>query len=166
MKLTTNVKENLEIVKKAAKECFKNYPILQELTLVQAILEGGLLRSPPSQLALLYCNLFGMKPGSIIKAGTSEDPLYARHGIIMLPTKECDKYHCWKESQPFLWNSNIEDSFAQHELLFTKLSRYKNLFTAKSFEEAARMVQADGYATSPTYTDDLIRVYKTYVRGK
>ena len=155
--LTNNAKDNLDIVRQACKSCFVDYPILQTLTLCQAIEESNLLGTP-SKLALRYNNLFGMKPGSIVPKGTNIN------GVVLMNTHECDKYGCQEVDQEFLYNDDIEDSFKQHEELFTNLSRYKNLFGAQSLEEAARMVQSDGYATNPDYAENLIRIYNQYVK--
>ncbi len=150
-RLTAQSKLNLNIVKEAVKECFKGNKVLQDLTLAQAILEGGLYNTPPSGLALNHCNLFGMKPGKLIPTGTN--------GIVYLMTTECNKDKCWKESQPFLSNLNIEDSFKQHELLFTSLERYKPLLNAQTFQDAAKIVRLCGYATDPSYTQKLIDIH-------
>lgn len=157
-KLTKDSKTNLEIAKKASMLCFQQYPVLQQLTLAQAILESGLRNSPPSSLALVHCNLFGMKPGRLIARGTD--------GIVYLPTKECDKYHCWTEKQPFLANNNIEDSFDQHEKLFRNLSRYSALLRVTTFAEAAKVVKDCGYATDPKYPAKLIEIYKQFIEDK
>ncbi len=151
--------DNLAIIKQCSAVCFIDYPILQTLTLCQAIEESNLLHHC-SRLALVYSNLFGMKPGSIIPRGTST----VNDGIVNLNTHECDKYGCEEIEQPFLSNASIEDSFKQHEELFRQLNRYSNLFKAQSLDEAARMVQADGYATDPNYADNLIRIYNQYVK--
>jgi flagellum-specific peptidoglycan hydrolase FlgJ len=160
MKLTLNNKENIEIVKKAAKYCFTDYPVLQELSIVQAILESGLLLPRPSKLALEYCNLFGMKPGKIFSRGTL-DP----DGIVKMMTTECDKYSCYKIPQPFLANTDIEHSFGQHEQLFRRLPRYKPLFECKTFAQAAQTVRQCGYATDPDYSIKLVNIYHKHVRS-
>lgn len=148
--LSDNNQLNIEIVRKASKECFKDYPILQQLTFCQAILEGGLqLDRHPSKLALEFNNLFGMKPGKIIITGT------ANPGLVWLPTRECDKYSCWTEKQPFLSNKDIEDSFKQHEQLFSQLQRYKPLFDCKAFEDIQYVILQCGYATDLDYPEEL-----------
>lgn len=150
-KLTLDQAANRKLIIYLSKQCFKDFPVLQQLTAVQAIEEGGLELETPSGLALNYCNLFGMKPGSVIKTGTM--------GLINLRTTECDKYDCKPVQSPFLYNKQIEDSLAQHELLFRTLPRYRNLFTAKTLQQAAHLVQQDGYATDPNYADNLIATY-------
>lgn len=155
--LTNNNEVNIEIVRQAVKNTFIVEPLLQQLTFVQAILEGGLqIGRSPSALAIFYNNLFGMKSGKIFPRGTKGS------GIIELKTTECDKYHCWSEPQPFLMNEEIEDSIYQHEMLFKRLSRYKPLFDCKTFEEIARQVKNCGYATDPEYPNKLIELHNMY----
>lgn len=153
--LTKDSQVNLSLVKEAVKACFVKYPLLQQLSQCQAILEAGLLQSPPSKLALQFNNLFGMKSGKLIKEGTA--------GVIKLPTKEFLNGKWVTVMAPFLSNTCIEDSFKQHEKLLSELDRYDNLFNAKSFEEVALLIKQDGYATDPKYPVLLMQIYKKYV---
>lgn len=153
MKLSKDNKENIEIVKRLGRLYFQEYPILQIITVAQAILESGLTLEKPSGLAFDHCNLFGMKPGRIVPMGTN--------GVVSFNTKECDKYSCWTEKQMFLSNHNIEDSFAQHELLFTRLPRYAIMFKAKTFPEANKSLGESGYATDQRYFIKLLNIRKT-----
>lgn len=153
MKLTNNSHENIELVKKLSVQ-YTDDVFIAQLTAAQAILEGGLERtSGGSQLAVKYCNLFGIKPG-FIRTGT------ATPGVVWLPTNEfVHNVGMVKKDQPFLSNLNIEDSLKQHVELFKGLSRYSNLFNCKSFEEIASNVYEDGYATDPNYPQKLIDTY-------
>lgn len=155
--LTNDSTQNIDICKQAILACFVNYPILQQLTLCQAILEAGLQRSPPSQLAIKYNNLFGMKPGSIVPLGTSTP------GYVILMTTEYVNGNAERVPSRFLANKDIEDSFKQHEKLLLSLSRYSNLKTAQTFKDAARMIREDGYATDPSYTNLLEEIYNKYL---
>lgn len=150
-RLTTIIKTNIQLVKDLAKKSFPNNPILADMTAVQAILEAGLRRSPPSKLAYEHNNLFGIKG-----KGTA--------GSVNMMTHEwSEKTGMVEIMQPFAKNISVEDSFAQHNKLFD-LPRYQNLKMAKTFEEAARLIRLDGYATDPNYTLLLIEVYNQYVK--
>lgn len=149
--------ENIKLVKDIARKLYPNsdQKLLADLTVTQAILEGGLRKAPPSSLALKYCNLFGQKPG-YIKKGTA--------GIVYLMTKEFVKGKEISIQQPFLANKNIEDSFEQHMKLLTELPRYQNLKQAENFEDIARRIQVSGYATDPKYSKLLIEIYEEYIK--
>lgn len=151
--LSNDANENIELMKKL---CLDG-TIFGELTFCQAVLEGGLRNSPPSELALKYCNLFGMKPG-FIRTGT------ATPGVVELPTNEyVHNVGMVKVNQPFLSNLSVEDSVAQHKHLLTGLSLYDNLFNAKTFNEAAETLLADGYATDIAYSKNLIQIHDHYL---
>ena len=124
--------------------------LLADLTVVQGILEGALNREPPSELALKYNNLFGIKG-----IGTA--------GYILLPTHEYTHDGWIEVDQRFARNLCIEDSIRQHQSLL-ELPRYADLNGATTFEEIAGCVREDGYATDPQYTQELIDVYDEYVR--
>lgn len=157
--LTVNSELNLKIVKNLSKNYFNGDKVLQDLTVTQAILESSLLFSPPSQLALKYNNLFGQKPSETI-------PELAKgtNGIISMPTHEWSRGKELKVYQAFLSNKEIEDSFEQREILFNSLDRYDNLFGLSFFNVAAELVRQDGYATDPSYTQELIDTYNRYVK--
>lgn len=142
--------KNLQLIVDAAD---KVYPepdkhLLADLSIVQAILEGAVLNNPPSQLALKYNNLFGIKG-----IGTM--------GSVDLPTHEYYDKQMHTLEQKFAWNKNIEDSFLQHRKLLEH-SRYNACWSTKTFGEIAHAVHDAGYATDPSYADELIRVYKEY----
>src|SRR5258708_34267808 len=100
-KLTADVNSNIVLIKQLAHDIFPDKPLMAALTVSQAILEGALLKSPPSTLAFKYCNLFGMKPG-FIRTGT------AIPGIVELPTNEYIHNRGMIEcNQPFLSNLEI-----------------------------------------------------------
>lgn len=162
--LSTNKYTNIRMIKQLQANSFKGNKILQDLTLAQAILESDLMETRPkaggtggSQLATKYQNLFGQKPGKLIPRGTK--------GVVYLETEEQDKGgRVFRRKEPFLWNESIEDSLQQHEKLFTENERYKNLWQAKSFEEAAKLVRMDGYATDVHYTQLLVNVYNKWIK--
>lgn len=159
-KLICDAQSNITLVTNLSNECWPNNPLLASLTTVQAILEGGLRNNTPSELALKYCNLFGMKPG-FIRNGT------ASPGTISLPTHEYVQGTGMIEiNQPFLSNNNIEDSLNQHKQLLSELDRYSNLFECTTFEDIAHAISSDGYATDPKYADELIEIYQNYIGDK
>ena len=153
--LSNDSKINIPTIIKICLDSYKDYPILGQLTACQAILEAGLARTPPSGLALRYNNLFGMKPGSIVREGTA--------GVILLDTKEYIKGKMVTVKQPFLRNKELEDSIDQHRKLFDSLSRYAGLKTCKTIEEACKEVYRAGYATDPNYPSKLLSIYNKYL---
>ena len=67
--------------------------------------------------------------------------------------------------------TNIRDNFRAYDSMeegvagyygFINWSRYANLKTATTPEEYAQMLKADGYATSSTYVNTLIKIVDTY----
>lgn len=119
--------------------------VLPSLTMAQAIIESKYGNSAPGN------NLFGMKGRY---NGQSQ----------LLKTKEWDtkqkKYiEVMAEFRKYpTWDHSISD----HAWLFCRLSRYKNLIGCKDYKQACKNVHADGYATSPTYADTLIKTIEKY----
>lgn len=155
-KLTNDSKTNIKLVKIAAQQVYKDYPIVAQLAIAQAILEGGLRNSPPSSLALKYNNLFGIK-------GTGNG------GFVTLPTTECNSKRCYKTKADFAVYNSVEDSFARHRRLMengtkSNPARYRAVFKAKNLKEAATAVQSGGYATDKKYVSKLVDVYNQYVK--
>lgn len=146
MNLTNDPQTNLKMIKQCSLEIYPNNVVLAQLTAAQAILESRLL-SDPSELALKYNNLFGIKG-----LGTAKTP------SVVLPTHEYNPRDGWEEVQErFASNLNLEDSLKQHKLLL-ELPRYKAVQQAKSFSEAAREVYIAGYATDYRYPSELIAI--------
>lgn len=153
--LTDDKDKNIKIVMNAAKTCYPNNKILAQLMAAQAILESRLL-GVPSELAKKYNNLFGIKG-------------FGTAGYVILKTTEYT--HNGEEivNARFASNKSIEDSFEQRKNLIDNgttdnPNRYKNLYNATTFEQAANMIRLDGYATSPTYSQDLIEIYNKYLK--
>ncbi len=152
-----NFSSNLELIKEIAEQTFPDRPVLRDLGITQAILESR-LTGIPSQLALKYRNLFGMKPG-LTKSGT------AVPGVVYLMTTEYIPGGGKERTKaPFLSNKNIEDSFEQYKKLIG-LDRYARVRAAKSFDQAAFEIRAGGYASDPLYTKLLIETYNKYVKN-
>lgn len=170
---------NLRLVKSIINSLYPDdMQVLRDLTFVQAILEAGLKRTPPSVLALKYNNLFGIK-GQGTKGSIT---LYTREQYLMSPVafkeavaknrkvkviKQGDNMITVEEDLPqaFAQNASVEDSIKQHIALLAK-PRYAAVRTAKTFEIAAQAIRDAGYATDMTYPQKLIAVYKDYVLTK
>lgn len=146
---TSNIKDNIQVLKDSIDKVYHDLPIVGEICLVQAVHESGFLKKP-SQLAVKYNNLFGIK-------GTGTD------GSVELMTFEFVKGHWVKVPQKFASNLTVEDSIRQHRHLMengTKSSpkRYNGVLKAKTFSEAANALYTGGYATDPKYSKKLLGV--------
>ena len=114
--------------------------------IAQAILESGWGKS---SLASKYHNYFGLKCGGAWKGKS-----------VNMATKEEFKVGTL---------TNIRDNFRVFDSMedgvkgyfdFINYSRYANLRGVKDPEEYCRRIKADGYATSSTYVDNLMRVIR------
>ncbi len=141
-----NALQFFEIIKPMVIADMQKTGILASLTAAQAMIESS---KGNSGLTMKANNLFGIKGA------------YHGQSIKMLTTEYIDgkprkvyadfrKYPSWQES------------ITDHSGLFLRSSRYANLRGCKDYKQACRNVQADGYATSPTYADTLIKTIETY----
>ena len=148
---------NIQLIKDLCTKLINN-PIVRDLTICQAILESR-LEGKPSLLAYNSCNLFGIKAGGVV-IGTA-NPNYTE-----MPTKEYKTDGTsYIEMSKFVKNNNLEDSIKQHEALFERLDRYHNLLVPSiTFQEAAHLIQEDGYATDPNYSNLLIDMYNKHIK--
>ena len=114
--------------------------------IAQAILESGWGKST---LASKYHNYFGLKCGGAWKGKS-----------VNMTTKEEYKVGTL---------TNIRDNFRVYDTMedgvkgyfdFINTSRYSNLRGVRNPEEYVRRIKADGYATSSTYVDSLLRVIR------
>ena len=138
------------IIKKIADYCIKVYPkkkILPSLVIAQCILETGHFKSG---LFLNAYNLTGMK----WVAGCGCD-------AITMPTKEWNGKCYITINAKFRKYKTLEDGIEGH-YKFLEYPRYSNLKGVTDYVTACKLVQQDGWATSPTYTANLINVIKTY----
>ena len=120
--------------------------ILASLTAAQAFIESA---KGNSGLTTKANNLFGVKGsynGQSVKMLTTE---YIG-GVPQKVYADFRKYPSWQES------------ISDHSGLFLRSSRYANLRGCKDYKQACINVQADGYATSPTYAQTLIKTIETY----
>ncbi len=161
--LTGNPKEDLEIIKEAAKVVYPTNLSMRALCICQAILESGILQGG-STLSNKYNNLFGIKGRGIVT-----------NKFINLDTKEYFPHKGWiiirairQDYTPgvsFAWNASVEESFMQHKRLMEKPG-YKHLFNSKTPQDAMIGVKQAGYATDPAYPLKLIDIYNTYIKEK
>jgi hypothetical protein len=114
--------------------------VLPSLTMAQAILESGWGNNAPGY------NMFGIK--------WSKD---CGHDYQLLWTKEWDgKKYIDVQARFRKYNSYTESIDDHTDLL--QASRYKPVRDAHDYKEACKQIKACGYATSPTYTENLIRL--------
>jgi len=138
----------LQKIKEPVIDDMRRTGILASLTAAQALLESD---RGNSRLTRDGNNLFGMKTGTGWQGKT-----------VTMMTKE------WKSAQyvdvaaSFRAYDSWADSIADHSSLFLRYDRYANLRGCTDYRAACRYVREDGYATSPTYTDSLIRVIDQY----
>lgn len=99
-------------------------------------------------------NLFGIKAG----AGWRGD-------IVQVMTTEFSDGTARSVEQPFRAYRSYAESFADYAHLIARSDRYREVRTAPSAEEAARRIQAAGYATDPAYADKLIAIMG-YFQGR
>ena len=141
---------NSEFIEKIAKYV-KKYAYVYGIEvhspiIAQAILESGWGKSG---LASKYHNYFGLKCGSSWKGKS-----------VNMATKEEYKVGTL---------TNIRDNFRVYDSMeagvkgyfdFINTSRYANLRGVTSPEEYVKRIKADGYATSSTYVDNIMRVIR------
>jgi len=120
--------------------------ILASLTAAQAFIESS---RGNSGLTTKANNLFGIKGkynGQSVQMWTTE----YYNGIPQRVLANFRKYPSWLES--------VND----HSALFNRLDRYANLRGVTDYVRACNNVQADGYATSPTYSTTLLNTINSY----
>ncbi|MFT0531543.1 flagellar assembly peptidoglycan hydrolase FlgJ [Castellaniella hirudinis] len=119
-----------------------------KLILSQAALESGW-----GQREILHPdgrashNLFGIKAGSRWQGE-----------VVRVMTTEYVDGQPKKMQQTFRAYDSYADSFADYADLLGKSERYSDVVNARTAEDAARKVQAAGYATDPSYADKLISI--------
>lgn len=136
----------LEVLKPYVIEDMKKNKILASLTAAQAFIESN---KGNSGLAQKANNLFGIKgeyDGQYVTMPTTE----YYNGVKTKVNAKFRKYPSWLES------------VADHSRLFNSNKRYTNLRGCTNYREACKNVQADGYATSPTYAQTLITTIEKY----
>ena len=135
----------LNVLKPYVLEDMKKTGILASLTASQAFIESN---KGNSGLTTKANNLFGIKGKYNGQSVTMQTTEYY-NGVKTKVNAEFRKYPSWLES------------IADHSrLLSTK--RYANLKGCVDYKQACVNIQKDGYATSPTYSDTLIKTIEKY----
>jgi len=118
------------------------------LVLAQAALESGWgareIRHPDGRPSH---NLFGIKAGRDWQGET-----------VNVMTTEYDNGVARKVAQPFRAYRSYAESFDDYARLLANNPRYEPVLRAGNAPEAARRLQAAGYATDPAYADKLIKL--------
>lgn len=123
------------------------------VTLAQAAWETGRGVSPIGAAN----NYFGIKAGQAADGNITIGSI--AEGWVWAWTKEWDGTHYIDKRERFRKYRTMEDSFRDHGLLLATAPRYAQAMRAADDpREFARRIAAAGYATSPTYATDLIRV--------
>ena len=123
------------------------------VTLAQAIWETGRGASPIGEAN----NYFGIKAAAFSDDTVNVGPLAT--GWVWAWTKEWNGSRLVDKRERFRAYKSMEDSFRDHGLLLATNARYSDAMRAVDDpREFARRLAAAGYATSPTYARDLIRV--------
>jgi flagellar protein FlgJ len=135
-----------------AQQSQATYRVPAAVTIAQAILESGWGRSA---LAEEGNNLFGMKcfgsPGSVAS------------GCRPYSTSECASSACYATNATFRVYTAAAMSFRDHSNSFAVLPRYRTaLAFVDSPDDFARAIHQAGYATSPSYAQDLIDMMHKY----
>ncbi|MCT6859130.1 MAG: glucosaminidase domain-containing protein, partial [Apilactobacillus sp.] len=134
-----------------ANDVQRRYNILVSISLAQAILESNW---GTSQLSSQYNNLYGVKAtGNVPSVNLSTQEFV--NGEFITITGRFRVYDSWSES--------VES----HALLLVNgtdwnHNQYKDVLDSDNYVAAAKGLQADGYATDPTYTSKIIEIIKKY----
>ena len=122
-----------------------------ELILAQAALETGWGRHEIAAAdGRNSYNLFGIKAGSRWQGPTTE--VVTHEYLNGQRTRMTDTFRVY---------GSFEASFTDYARLISDNPRYAGVVSAGSAEQAARALQAGGYATDPAYADKLIAVMGT-----
>lgn len=138
--------EQLSFINKVADAAHKysDYQILPSLTIAQAIKESNWGKSGLSK----HFNFFGMKWNT--KCGTK---------YVEMSTKEWDGTKYVTVKAKFRKYDSFEEGIKGYYDFITGYKRYKNLIGEKDPYTACKKIQADGWATSPTYATSLYNDY-------
>ncbi|CAM3539002.1 flagellar assembly peptidoglycan hydrolase FlgJ [Bordetella sputigena] len=132
----------------AAKAAERQSGVPARLILGQAALESGWgqreIRYPDGRTSY---NLFGIKAGDSWKGKT-----------VNVLTTEYENGTPRKVTQAFRAYNSYEESFADYARLLGSNPRYDAVADARDEIDAARRIQAAGYATDPRYADKLIGI--------
>lgn len=150
-------KEFIELVKIPAIEACREYNFkIVSLPISQSAIESGWMKS---SLAYKYNNLLGRK--------------WAKNNVITkkyitLKTQEWNGSAYETIYSKFCIYENIKDCFKDYMWLLHNLRlkngrlRYQRVLDSKDYLEATENIRLCGYATSPTYTQTLIKVIEQF----
>lgn len=136
----------IESVTQGAINGWTKYGVLPSVTVAQAILESGWGQSALSTQAH---NLFGIK-GSY------------NGQYVTMQTREVYNGQSYYIYDNFRKYANNSESVEDHGNFLYSNSRYANLLGDQSYASVARKLQADGYATDPSYASSLIKLVEMY----
>jgi len=146
-----HVAEFLRELQAPAQAASRTTGVPAELILAQAALETGWGRYeiPTADGANSY-NLFGIKAGSQWQGETTD-----------ITTSEYVDGRAVKMVDRFRVYDDFEAAFTDYARLIGDNPRYSGVVTASNADNAARALQAGGYATDPGYADKLIAIMDT-----
>lgn len=136
----------IESVAQGAINGWTKYGVLPSVTVAQAILESGWGQSALSTQAH---NLFGIK-GSY------------NGQYVTMQTREVYNGQSYYIYDNFRKYANNSESVEDHGNFLYSNSRYANLLGDQSYASVTRKLQADGYATDPSYASSLIKLVEMY----
>lgn len=131
-------------IRAAAQGTQAKYGILASVTIAQAILESGW-----GQHAIGN-NLFGIKTNGWPGKTTT------------VYTKEYENGKYVTVAAAFRAYASVGDSILDHGAFLAGNERYKNIFGNKNAEQVCRLLEQDGYATDPSYAEQLIGLIRQY----
>lgn len=132
----------IDSISPGAVATMKKYGVLASVTIAQAILESGWGNSG---LTLNANNLFGIK-------ATGNEP-YVEMKTIEYINGQINTIYA-----KFRKYSSLAESIADHGKFLVVNSRYKNLLWLKDYKKVCSLIQQDGYATDPNYSNLLISI--------
>lgn len=151
----THIHEFVDRMGSAARHAAEESGVPARLILSQAALESGWgRREIKHEDGTTTHNLFGIKATGGWKGK-----------VAHIMTTEYENGVARKVMQPFRAYDSYAESFADYAKLIGNNSRYSEVLTAPSAEEAAHRIQAAGYATDPAYADKLISIMSYFDRG-
>ncbi|MFA5664304.1 flagellar assembly peptidoglycan hydrolase FlgJ [Castellaniella sp.] len=136
----------------AARQAGQDSGLPAELILAQAALESGWgqreIRLADGRTSH---NLFGIKAGANWAGPTTE--IMTTEYIDGAPRKMIQAFRAY---------DSYEDALTDYARLITRSPRYQSVLEARDAADAARRIQAAGYATDPAYADKLVAVMANF----
>lgn len=150
-----HISEFIGKMRQAVEVAAQETGIPAKLIMSQAALESGWgKREILHENGSTSHNLFGIKASKSWKGKTTD-----------IMTTEYIDGKMVKLKQPFRAYDSYAESVTDYARLLSKNPRYEAVVNASSAEEAARQVQAAGYATDPKYADKLISIMAYFDAG-